>query len=247
MLSDAQLERFSRQLLLPGFDLEHQERLLAAHVLIVGCGGLGNPLALYLAAAGVGSLTLADGDQVSRSNLHRQVLFTDEQLGQPKASSLAVALSAHTPACHIQAIDAYLEAEALHSAVRDADLVADASDNFPTRYAINRSCIAAKKPWVSAAAVRTEGQLLSIDVANGTPCYRCLYPREGDASALSCSESGVLGPVVGMMAMLQALEIIKQLTGWGEPLGGRLLMVDLASYAQQTLTLSRRDDCPDCA
>lgn len=246
MLSDAQLEAFSRHLLLPGFELEHQERLSDSRVLIVGCGGLGNPLALYLAAAGVGELCVADGDTVSLSNLHRQVLFSSEQIGQSKAACVAYYLRKQFPNCSTHYNAAYMDGDALHEAVGRFDLVADASDNYPTRFALNRACIAASKPWVSAAAVRTEGQLLSIDVANGTPCYRCLYPREGDASALSCSESGVLGPVVGMMAMLQAMEVIKLLTGWGEPLGDRLLMMDLSTYAQHTLWRSRREDCADC-
>lgn len=246
MLSDTQLEAFSRHLLLPGFELEHQERLAESRVLIVGCGGLGNPLALYLAAAGVGELCVADGDTVSLSNLHRQVLFSSGQIGEPKAACVAHHLRKQFPSCSTHYNAAYLDGDALREAIGRVDLVADASDNYPTRFALNRACIAALKPWVSAAAVRTEGQLLSIDVAHGSPCYRCLYPRDGDVSALSCSESGVLGPVVGMMAMLQAMEIIKLLTGWGEPLGDRLLMVDLSTYAQHTLMRSRREDCVDC-
>ncbi len=244
-LSDDELLRYSRQLILPGFELEHQERLKASSVLVVGCGGLGSPLALYLAAAGIGRLVLADGDDVDVSNLHRQILYGEGDIGQPKASSAAQHLNAQYH-CAVDVLPGYLEAKALEHGVAAVDLVADATDNFPTRYALNRACLRSATPLVSAAAVRTEGQLATFHAASDGPCYRCLYPREGEASALSCRESGVLGPVVGVLGSLQALEVIRVLTGWGESLQGRLLLMDLAGHEQRLLTVGRRPDCPDC-
>ena len=245
--SNRDLERFSRQLILPGFELEHQERLRDAHVLVVGCGGLGSPLALYLAAAGVGRLTLADGDHVDLSNLHRQLLHGESDLGNSKVASAAATITQRYPGCRIQGTEAHLSGERLEAAVASVDLVADGSDNYPTRFALNRACIAHRKPLVSAAAARLEGQLATFHVAAGGPCYRCLYPLEGEQTALSCRESGVLGPVVGVLGSLQALEVIRVISGWGESIRGRLLMLDLASHEQRMVAVPIRDDCPDCA
>lgn len=247
MLSDRELEQYSRQLMLPDFELEHQQRLRDARVLVVGCGGLGSPLALYLAAAGVGTLDLVDGDTVERSNLHRQVLHGEDDIGGPKAASAAARIGAHYPDCRVATVTGYLDGDALTRAVAQVDLVADGTDNFPTRFALNRACIAHRKPLVTAAAARSEGQLGTFDVAAGGPCYRCLYPQEGAQAALSCRENGVLGPVVGVLGTLQALEVIKMLTGWGDSLLGRLLVLDLRSYQQSLLSVSPRADCPDCA
>lgn len=246
MLSDRELEHYSRQLILPGFDLPEQQRLREASVLVLGCGGLGSPVALYLAAAGVGRLLLADGDRVERSNLHRQILHGEADIGRAKTASAAAWLVARYPDCHIEQISTRLEGSALSEAVAASDLVADGSDNYPTRFALNRACLAAGKPLVSASAARSEGQLATFDAAGGGPCYRCLYPQEREGTALSCRENGVLGPVVGVLGTLQALEVIKVLSGWGESLRGRLLLLDLASYAQQILEVPRRGDCPDC-
>lgn len=246
MLSDRALERYSRQLLLPDFDLEQQEQLKATRVLIVGCGGLGSSLALYLAAAGVGELVLADGDRVELSNLQRQILHGDADIGRAKADSAQEALERLTPDCEAIALSRHLEGEELEDAVARSDLVADGSDNYPTRYALNRACIAQGKALVSAAAVRGEGQLSTFYPAGGGPCYRCLYPQEGADSALSCSESGVMGPVVGALGTLQALEVLKLLTGWGDTLVGRLLSLDLKHWEQRVLMLAPRAGCPDC-
>ena len=247
MLSDAALERYSRQLMLPDFDVDQQQRLADAHVLVVGCGGLGSSLALYLAAAGVGCLTLADGDRVELSNLQRQVLHGDADIGRAKADSARETLERLTPDCEVIALSERLEGAALEDAVRDAAVVADGTDNYPTRFALNRYCIAHDRPLVSAAAVRGEGQLATFHPAAGGGCYRCLYPEEGAQAALSCSESGVMGPVVGAVGTLQALEVIKVLTGWGDTLTGRLLTLDLKSWEQRVLRLERRPDCPDCS
>lgn len=246
MLTDAALERYSRQLLLPDFELEQQERLANARVLVVGCGGLGSSLSLYLAAAGVGELILADGDRVELSNLQRQILHGDADIGRSKADSARETLERLTPDCDVTALQQRLAGDALEAAVDGCDLVADGSDNYPTRFALNRACIARGIPLVSAAAVRGEGQLTTFHPAAGGPCYRCLYPQEGADTALSCAESGVLGPVVGSLGALQALEVLKLLTGWGESLVGRVLMLDLKHWEQQTLAAAPRADCPDC-
>lgn len=246
MLSDDDLERFSRQLLLPGFSFEEQQRLRDASVLVVGCGGLGSPLALYLAAAGVGRLRLADGDRVERSNLQRQILHGAADIGRDKAASAAASVARLAPDCAVTTLARRLEGDPLDDAVAAADLVADGSDNYPTRFALNRACIAHGRPLVSAAAIRGEGQLSTFHPAGGGPCYRCLYPEEGQRAALSCAESGVLGPVVGAIGALQALEVLKLLSGWGETLVGVLLSFDLRHWEQRRLRLSPRADCADC-
>ncbi len=249
MLSDEQLERYARQLLLHRFDVAGQEALLRASVLLVGLGGLGSPAALYLASAGVGRLVLADGDCVELSNLQRQIAHGEDDVGVNKARSAAAAIAALNSETQVEVIETNLVAADLPTLLQlqSVDLVVDASDNYPVRFALNRACIAAAIPLVSAAAVRAEGQLAVFDPARGGPCYRCLY-AEGEAhAALSCSDSGVLAPVVGVLGAWQAMEAIKVLSGFGEPLRGRLLLLDFASMDIRTLKLTPRPDCPDCA
>ncbi|QIB66569.1 HesA/MoeB/ThiF family protein [Kineobactrum salinum] len=246
MLTDRELDRYSRQLLLPEFDIRGQEALAAASVLIVGLGGLGCPAAMYLAAAGVGRLLLADGDVVEASNLPRQLAHREARLGVNKAASAAVSLASLNSATQLEVIPRQLDDDTLPALVREVDLVIDASDNFAARFAVNRACIAAGVPLVCAAAIRLEGQLAVFDSARGGGCYRCLYPGGGDDSALSCSTSGVLGPVVGVLGALQALEALKCLTGLAEPLRDGLLVLDLRSLETRRLALPRRSDCPDC-
>ena len=246
MLTDAQLQRFGRQLLLHDFDIAGQEALQAATVLIVGLGGLGSPAALYLAAAGVGRLILADGDVVESSNLQRQISHTEADIGSNKAESAAATVAAINSDVQVKAITHALTEDELDQHLQGVDLVVDASDNYPIRFALNRACIASGIPLVSAAAVRTEGQLAVFYPAAGGPCYRCLYPQAGDDTALSCSESGVLAPVVGVLGSLQALEAIKCLANFGEPLIGRLLVMDFRTVEIQRLVLAPRSDCPDC-
>lgn len=247
MLDDLQLERYGRQILVRDFDIAGQERLAGAAVLVVGLGGLGSPAALYLAAAGVGRLLLADGDAVELSNLQRQLAHTEADIGGNKARSAATAVRALNNDCQVAAIERHLSEGDLADLVPGVDLVVDATDNFPTRFALNRACIAAATPLVSAAAVGAEGQLTVFDPVRGGPCYRCLYPQEGSESALSCSESGVLAPVVGILGSLQALEALKLLSGYGESLCGNILMLDLRSLAVSRLELPVREACPDCA
>lgn len=247
MLSDEQLLRYNRQILLHDFDIAGQERLQQSTVLVVGLGGLGCPAALYLAAAGVGRLVLADGDDVELSNLQRQIGHGDADIGVNKAASVAAAIAALNPGTAVEVVPQRLEEEQLPGLLKGVDLVLDATDNYPVRYALNRACIAAALPLVSAAAVRSEGQLSVFDPARGGPCYRCMYPEEGSDTALSCSESGVLAPVVGVLGSLQAMEALKVLSGFGEPLLGKLLLLDLRSMDIRRLALRPRDDCPDCA
>jgi adenylyltransferase/sulfurtransferase len=255
MLTDAQLLRYNRQILLHDFDIEGQERLLQSKVLVVGLGGLGCPAALYLAAAGVGELVLADGDAVELSNLQRQIAHTDADIGRNKARSAAAAIAALNPEVRVQVVAQALVESAMPALVAGVDLVIDATDNFPVRFALNRACIAAGVPLVSAAAVRSEGQLAVFDPARGGPCYACLY-TEGEAgahadsrkdTALSCSESGVLAPLVGVLGSLQAMEALKILSGYGEPMRGKLLVIDLRTTEFRELLLSARADCPACA
>lgn len=246
MLSDRELERYSRQILMNDFDIAGQEKLKLATVLIVGLGGLGCPAALYLAAAGVGNLILADGDTVDLSNLQRQIAHGEVNIGDNKAQSAAAAIRNLNSEVRTQVIAKVLVENDLAELLAGIDLVVDGSDNYPIRYALNRACIAAKVPLVSAAAVRSEGQISVFNPAAGGPCYRCLYPHSGSDTALSCSESGVLAPVVGVLGSLLAMEAIKQLSNFGSSLAGKLLVVDLATMEFQTLVLPARPDCPDC-
>ncbi len=247
MLSDAQLMRYSRQILLHDFDVAGQERLLRSRVLVVGLGGLGCPAALYLAAAGVGELLLADGDDVELSNLQRQIAHTGDDIGTNKARSAAVAIAALNPEVKIEVIARELVEDSMPELVARVDLVVDATDNYPVRFALNRACIAAGVPLVSGAAVRTEGQVAVFDPVRGGPCYRCLYARDEATTALSCSDSGVLAPLVGVIGSLQAMEALKLLSGFGETLRGKLLLLDLRTMDIRQLTLPPRSDCPDCA
>jgi molybdopterin/thiamine biosynthesis adenylyltransferase len=247
MLTDAQLMRYNRQILLHDFDIAGQERLRHSRVAVIGLGGLGCPAALYLAAAGVGALLLVDGDAVELSNLQRQIAHTNGDIGTNKARSAAAAITALNPEVTLEVVEQRLAEDAMPALLAGVDLVVDATDNYPTRFALNRACIAAGVPLVSAAAVRSEGQLAVFDPLRGGPCYRCLYVEGAAHTALSCSESGVLAPLVGVVGSLQAMEALKILTGFGEPLRGKLLVLDLRSMEFHRLELPAQTDCPDCS
>jgi len=243
-MNDEQLLRYSRQIMLPQIDVAGQERLLAAHVLIVGLGGLGSPVALYLAAAGVGRLSLADDDQVDLSNLQRQIAHRHEDLGVAKVRSAARSISAINPDTVLELIETRMEGARLVDCVAKVDLVVDASDNFTTRYQLNDACFEAGVPLVSGAAIRMEGQISVFDPRNdASPCYRCLYPDVGDDAALNCAENGVAAPLVGIIGAVQAMEALKVITGIGEPLVGKVLYLDAAYMEWQSLNLSRRPGC----
>ncbi len=247
-MDDQQLLRYSRQIMLEGFDYAGQEALAASKVLIVGLGGLGCPVAMYLAAAGVGELWLADDDAVDLSNLQRQIAHSGADIGRAKVDSAADTIAALNPAVKVRPMAQRLAGDELEAAVAGVDLVVDASDNFSTRFALNRACVQQRVPLVSGAAIRCEGQVAVFDPRQAdSPCYRCLYDDGGDDAQLSCAESGVLAPIVGVIGSLQALEAIKLLSGYGEPLRGRLLVIDGRSLECRTLKLPRDPECPVCA
>jgi molybdopterin-synthase adenylyltransferase len=244
-MTDDQLLRYSRQILLPDFGIEGQERLRASSALVVGLGGLGSPVAMYLAAAGIGRLVLADFDAVDLSNLQRQIVHTTAQIGRPKAESARVALAALNPQVELVTVKRSLTEATLPAIVADVDLVLDCCDNFATRFAVNAACSAAGVPLVSGAAIRLEGQVTAFSGRPGGPCYQCLYPRDGGIDE-TCSANGILAPVVGIIGSIQATEAIKILTGLGEPLFGRLLLLDAALMQWRSLRLPSDPSCPIC-
>jgi len=246
MLSDAQLLRYSRQIMLPQIDIIGQQALLAASVLIVGVGGLGCPAALYLAAAGVGRLVLNDMDNVELSNLQRQLAYRETDLGLPKADSVKQAIQQLNSSIDVIALSYQLDEAQMAHAISQVDLVLDCTDNFSTRHLINRLCVHANKPLVSAAAVGFEAQLSVFDRRNrASPCYHCLYPDLGNEN-LSCAENGVLGPLVGVIGAMQALEAVKIITGIGRNLVGRLLVFDALRMEWRELGLPRDPACQVC-
>lgn len=245
-LSDDELLRYSRQILLPQIDIAGQLKLKNSRVLIVGLGGLGSPVALYLAAAGVGELHLADFDTVDLTNLQRQIIHDASQIGVSKVDSATARLAALNPQIKLVAHRAALDEDSLAAAVAAVDLVLDCSDNFTTREAVNAACVAAGKPLVSGAAIRLQGQLAVFDPRHHqSPCYHCLFGH-GDGSALTCSEAGVVGPLVGLVGSLQALEALKLLAGFGEPLVGRLLLIDALDSRFRELRIKRDPACSVC-
>jgi adenylyltransferase/sulfurtransferase len=245
-VTDAELLRYSRQILLSDFGIEGQARLRASSVLVVGLGGLGSPVAMYLAAAGVGRLVLADFDAVDLSNLQRQIIHTTARIGRPKAESARVALAALNPDVELVTVKRSLVEETLPDIVADVALVLDCCDNFATRFAVNAACVTAGVPLVSGAAIRLEGQVTAFSGQPGGPCYQCLYPRDGGVEE-TCSTNGVLAPVVGIIGSIQATEAIKILTGLGEPLFGRLLLLDAALMQWRSLRLPSDPRCPICS
>ncbi|MFN4236444.1 MAG: HesA/MoeB/ThiF family protein [Vogesella sp.] len=245
-LNDSALLRYSRHILLPEIDIEGQQRLLAARVLVVGAGGLGAPALLYLASAGVGQLTLVDDDTVELTNLQRQVIHDMQTLGQPKVVSAAARLSAINPDVQLRLLNERLAGDSLAAEVAAHDLVLDCSDNFATRHAINRACVAARVPLVSGAAVRFSGQLAVYDVREeASPCYHCLFPEEGEASDGPCATFGVLAPLVGVIGSLQAVEAVKLLAG-RRPALGQLTLYEALDGSFRQLRVPRDPDCPVC-
>lgn len=246
-MDDRQLLRYSRQIMLPDVDVAGQQKLARARVLIVGMGGLGSPLALYLAAAGVGTLMLADHDRVEASNLQRQIVHTEAAIGQAKVESARERVLALNPECAVQTIEARIDAASLDAHLTGVDVVCDASDNFGVRYAINDACWAAGIPLVSGAAIRWEGQVAVFDRrVPDSPCYRCLY-LEGDDLALNCSENGVIAPLVGVIGTIQAMEAVKLITQVGASLAGYLLYYDARGADWRKLKLPKRPGCPVCS
>ena len=244
-MNDTQLLRYSRQIMLPAFDIAGQKRLSRGRVLVVGLGGLGSPVAMYLAAAGVGRLVLADFDAVDLSNLQRQIIHTTDRIGMPKAESARATLAALNHEVELVLVERNLTAATLPELLQDLDLVVDCCDNFTTRFAVNAACVAARKPLVSGAAIRMEGQVATFSGQPGGPCYQCLYPGDGEVDA-TCTANGILAPVPGIIGSIQATEAIKVLTGLGRPLFGRLLLLDAATMEWRQVRLVADPQCPVC-
>ncbi|MAD46969.1 MAG: molybdopterin-synthase adenylyltransferase MoeB [Oceanospirillaceae bacterium] len=245
-MNDDQLLRYSRHILLPQMDVEGQEKLLAAHVMVVGLGGLGSPVVQYLAASGVGRLTLVDHDQVELSNLQRQPLYRTDDIGSGKALSAAAAVAELNPDVKVDIAQVRADESWFASHLSDVDLVLDCTDNAAVRYALNRVCLQTATPWVSAAAVGLSGQITLFNPsADDSPCYACLYPDLSDEQ-LSCATSGVLSPLVGVMGSLQALEAVKFLAEIGEPLRQTLLTLDAGACEWRRWGIQKRPQCPAC-
>lgn len=246
-MTDDQLLRYSRHILLDEMGIEAQEQVLAAHALIIGAGGLGSPAALYLASAGVGQITLVDDDVVDLTNLQRQIAHTTERVGQPKVASAAVAMKAINPEVRVAAVQARADAAALDSWVRDASVVLDCSDNYATRQAVNAACVRQQKPLVAGAVIRFDAQLTVVDPRNAlSPCYACIFPPEAAFEEVRCSTMGVFAPLVGVVGTLQATEALKLIAGVGTSLVGRLLMLDGRSMEFSTMQLQRAPHCAVC-
>jgi adenylyltransferase/sulfurtransferase len=244
-LNDAELSRYSRQILLPEIDYAGQLTLAQSHALIVGLGGLGSPASLYLASAGVGKLTLVDFDAVDDSNLQRQIVHREANVGQPKVLSAQQNLQALNRHIEIATVSDKPDEAQLLALVEQADVVLDCTDNFASRFALNRACYRAKKPLISGAAIRWEGQLSTYDFRReDSPCYQCLYKSE-DGVELTCSQNGVLSPVVGMIGSMQAIEAIKALLNL-PTLTGKLMVVDAYTMLIRTLNLKADPHCPHC-
>lgn len=246
-MDDQQLLRYSRHILLPEFGIEGQESLLNAHALIIGAGGLGSPAALFLAASGVGTLTLCDNDTVDLTNLQRQIAHRTASIGQNKADSARNTLAEINPGISIVPLNERVSAARLHELIAQADVVLDCSDNFDTRYAVNRACVQLRKPLVSGAATRFSGQVTVFDFRQAhSPCYHCLYPESSESEETRCAVMGVLAPLVGIIGSMQAAEALKLLLNAGTSLCGRLLLLDALHMDLRTIKLRKDENCPVC-
>jgi len=246
-MNDDQLLRYSRHILLDALGVEGQQKILDAHALVIGAGGLGCPAALYLASAGVGKLTLVDDDTVDLTNLQRQILHTVERVGQAKVASASIALAQINPEVQIVALQERADAARLAELIECADIVLDCTDNFTTRHAINRACVAFKKPLVSGAAVRFDGQVSVYDLRDADqPCYHCLFPEGEEVDEVRCATMGVFAPITGIVGAMQAAEALKVIAGIGEALVGRLLLLDALSMEWRTVKFGKDAECAVC-
>ena len=247
-MNDNQLLRYSRHILLPQIEYAGQEKLTKSHALIVGAGGLGAPAALYLAASGVGKLTICDFDTVDLTNLQRQIIHTTQSIGTNKALSAQQAIYEINPEVIVQTVQQKSTEAEFKVLAETADVVIDCSDNFATRYALNRVCFALKKPLVSGAAINFEGQITVFDFRHkDSPCYHCLFPDTGSDQEMRCATNGVFAPLVGMIGTTQAAEALKLIMNIGESLQGRLLLLDALSMEWRTIKLARDPKCVVCA
>jgi molybdopterin-synthase adenylyltransferase len=246
-MNDHQLLRYSRHILLPQIEYDGQEKLTLSHVLVVGAGGLGSPVAMYLAASGVGTLTICDFDEVDLTNLQRQIIHTTQSVGINKALSAQQAIFELNPEVTVNTVQQKSTESEMATLVAQADVVVDCSDNFATRYALNRLCYQHKTPLVSGAAIRFEGQISVFDFRNAnSPCYHCLYPDVGSDQEMRCADNGVFAPLVGMIGTAQAAEVLKLLMNIGESLQGRLLLLDALTAEWRAIKLARDSNCAVC-
>ena len=246
-MNDDQLLRYSRHILLDELGIDGQRRLLASHALVIGAGGLGSPVALYLGTAGVGTLTLVDHDTVDLTNLQRQIAHDVSRIGQPKAGSAARTVNAINPEVKVVALQQRVDAASLDGLVGPADVVVDCSDNFATRHAVNAACVAHGKPLVSGAAVGFDGQISVYDTRGpDLPCYGCIFPPDAAFEEVRCATMGVFAPLVGIIGAMQAAEALKLLAGVGSSLAGRLQMLDARTMEWSEIRLARQPGCPVC-
>ncbi len=247
-MTDDDLLRYSRHILLEEIGVEGQERLAASHALVIGAGGLGSPVALYLGSAGLGRITLVDADQVDVTNLQRQIAHAQDRLGQPKVESARTAIQALNPGAQVQAVVQRADAALLDALVPQAHVVLDCTDNFATRQSINAACVRHRVPLVSGAAIRFDGQLAVYDPRDPqAPCYACVFPPQQPVEETRCATMGVFAPLVGVIGSLQAAEALKLLSGAGTPLTGRLLMLDGLRMAWHEIRLTRQAACTVCS
>ena len=246
-MTDEQLLRYSRHILLDALGIEGQTRILSTHALIIGAGGLGSPAALYLASAGIGKITLVDDDTVDFTNLQRQILHTEARVGMSKAESGRLALAAINPEIEIIPLQERLSGETLDTLVASADIVLDCTDNFATRHAINRACVHHQKPLVSGAAIRFDGQISVYDLRrDDAPCYHCLFPEGDEVEEVRCAVMGVFAPLTGIIGTMQAAEALKLAAGIGDSLSGRLLLLDALSMEWRTIRFRQDAGCTVC-
>lgn len=245
-MTDDELLRYSRQIMLPDVDIEGQEKICTGHAAIIGIGGLGAPAAIYLASSGVGRLTLVDDDHVEISNLQRQIIHTEDSLNLPKVQSGKIAIEKINSNTNVDTINQRLSEDEMTALATRVDVILDATDNFATRYALNRACLRAKTPLVSGAAIRMEGQISVFDARrDDSPCYQCLY-RDGLDEALNCAENGVLAPMVGIIGTMQAMEALKLLGEFGESLVGKVIYFDAKTMQIRSFKLNKDPDCIAC-
>ena len=247
-MNDEQLLRYSRHILLPEIGIEGQEKLLGATALVIGAGGLGSPVSLYLASAGVGRLVLCDNEDVDLTNLQRQIVHRTGSVGKKKVDSASATLAAINPEVKVVGLPERLDERRLAALAADADVVVDGSDNFATRHAANRACVKLGKPLVSGAAVRFDGQVAVFDLRSpAAPCYACLFPEGGENEDVRCAVMGVFAPLTGIVGSIQAAETLKVLIGTGETLAGRLLLLDALAMQVRTISLKKDPACPVCS
>jgi len=249
-MNDDELLRYSRQIMLSQIGIEGQQRICESKVLLFGAGGLGSPVALYLVASGVGELTIVDPDTVDMTNLQRQILHAMNDIDKPKVDSAKQTLLKLNPNTMIHALKSVLENEQLEKEIYSADVVVDATDNFQSRFAINAACVKARTPLVSGAAIRFEGQVSVLDMQNESACYQCVFPdSEAESRELeeSCSETGILGPVTGLIGSIQATEVIKLLANVGQTLSNRLLLIDALNMEWHSVNIKKDPKCAVCS